>query len=363
MRKILLFATFLFYYTIANAQNFTGQWKGSFADRSTSYAGWGGDKCEYVLELECKGSKVSGYSYTYFNEAGIKYYTICKLKGKVNAKARFIEVVEIERTKTNVPYNIRNCFQIHRLTFFKEGNQETLEGNWVPAPDQAGGCGYGTTLLSRRLLKDITGQYNKSQTRGTNTATAQTPNTKTATAKTDNNKKTLPTPPVAKNIPPKNNSGNNTTAKNNPSIKIEPHINTIPTPPVAKKDLPQKIQSNKGFEQRNNSVVKTIEIEKENFRVDLYDNGDIDGDTVSLFYNGALLMAKKRLSDRAISFDLNFDNNKPINELTMYAENLGEIPPNTALMIVTDGSKRYEVRITSDLQKSGVIRFVHKQNE
>jgi hypothetical protein len=44
----------------------------------------------------------------------------------------------------------------------------------------------------------------------------------------------------------------------------------------------------------------------------------------------------------------------------MYAENLGTIPPNTALMVVTDGSNRYEVRIASDLEKSGVIRFIHK---
>ena len=43
----------------------------------------------------------------------------------------------------------------------------------------------------------------------------------------------------------------------------------------------------------------------------------------------------------------------------MYAENLGSIPPNTAVMIVTDGGKRYEVLIASDLKKSGVIRFVH----
>jgi hypothetical protein len=46
--------------------------------------------------------------------------------------------------------------------------------------------------------------------------------------------------------------------------------------------------------------------------------------------------------------------------LVMYAENLGEIAPNTALMVVTDGPHRYEVRIASDLQKSGVIRFIHK---
>jgi hypothetical protein len=44
----------------------------------------------------------------------------------------------------------------------------------------------------------------------------------------------------------------------------------------------------------------------------------------------------------------------------MYADNLGSIPPNTALMVVTDGNNRYEVRISSDLEKSGVIRFIHK---
>jgi hypothetical protein len=29
-------------------------------------------------------------------------------------------------------------------------------------------------------------------------------------------------------------------------------------------------------------------------------------------------------------------------------------------MVVTDGDSRYEVRISSDLKKSGTIRFVHK---
>jgi len=49
------------------------------------------------------------------------------------------------------------------------------------------------------------------------------------------------------------------------------------------------------------------------------------------------------------------------NELVMYAENLGTIAPNTALMIVTDGNKRYEVRITSDSQKNGTVKFGKKK--
>ena len=35
----------------------------------------------------------------------------------------------------------------------------------------------------------------------------------------------------------------------------------------------------------------------------------------------------------------------------MFADNLGSIPPNTALMIVNDGKKRYEIRLTSNLRK------------
>jgi hypothetical protein len=119
----------------------------------------------------------------------------------------------------------------------------------------------------------------------------------------------------------------------------------------------------RNFEKRSNEIIKTIEIAQTSFKVDLYDNGEIDGDSISLFYNGKLLLSNKRLSDKPISISLDVNTGKAINELTMYAENLGTLPPNTALMIVTDGEKRYEVRIASDLKKSGTIRFVHAADQ
>ncbi|MEI9934219.1 MAG: hypothetical protein WDM71_05080 [Ferruginibacter sp.] len=57
---------------------------------------------------------------------------------------------------------------------------------------------------------------------------------------------------------------------------------------------------------------------------------------------------------------MNVNTGLPLNELTMYAENLGEIPPNTALMVITDGDSRYEVNVSSDLQNSGSVHFIHK---
>ena len=45
------------------------------------------------------------------------------------------------------------------------------------------------------------------------------------------------------------------------------------------------------------------------------------------------------------------------NELQMYAENLGSIPPNTALMVIYDGNKRYEVNIKSTEKTNGSVSF------
>jgi hypothetical protein len=119
------------------------------------------------------------------------------------------------------------------------------------------------------------------------------------------------------------------------------------------------IKTDINFEKRNADILKTIQIENETFKVDLYDNGEVDGDSISVFYNNKLILSHKRLSEKPISLTLNTPDDDGINELTMYAENLGEIPPNTALMVVTDGDKRYEVRISSDLKNSGTIRFIH----
>jgi len=355
-RFLLSTLAILISFTIA-AQNFSGQWKGEFVDNSSKRMGWGGEKCEYVLDLECKNKIVTGFSYTYFEDGGKRYYTICKLVGFYDTRKKYVEITETERTKTNVPVQVRNCFQVHKLTFFKSTNgDQTLEGNWIPAPNQEGNCGLGLTTLSRRALKNSFPGFKNPVVKA---------NVKTATPATGTKK--LP------NLADKNKSITSTQKK--PAVK--PNPSTVITV-LPKKDYPAKvpemikepavilipktiITSGLRFEKRNNTVLKTIEIENENIKIDLYDNGEIDGDSVSLFLNGKLLLARKKLTTQPLTIRIPFDELDNENELVMYAENLGTIPPNTALMIVTDGNKRYEVRITSDLQKSGTIKFVKKK--
>ncbi len=158
--------------------------------------------------------------------------------------------------------------------------------------------------------------------------------------------------------PPPTSRTNKDVAKKSTTDKVQKNTELQSPENIQRKKLPPTSEVFK----RSKSVMKVIEIEQPTFTVELYDNGDIDGDSVSLFYNGSLLASHKRLSDKPITFTLKLENLTGDNELTMFAENLGSIPPNTALMIVNDGDKRYEVRITSDTQKNGTIAFIHKDN-
>jgi len=115
------------------------------------------------------------------------------------------------------------------------------------------------------------------------------------------------------------------------------------------------------YKEREKVVAQELTVEADSIKVDFYDNGEIDGDSISIFYNDKLIAFNRILSTRSVHFDITLDSTKEINELTMFADNLGAIPPNTALMLVNDGKKRYEVRLTSNLEKSATIRFKKKK--
>jgi hypothetical protein len=111
------------------------------------------------------------------------------------------------------------------------------------------------------------------------------------------------------------------------------------------------------YKERENVVNEEIEVGSDSLRVDFYDNGEVDGDSISVFFNNELLTSAQILSQKAIHFNLTLDQSKEFNELSMFADNLGSIPPNTALMIVDDGRRKYEVRLTSTLQNNGTLRI------
>jgi hypothetical protein len=323
--------------------DFSGQWHGHFRDNSSGFANFNDNSIDYILELECDGHLVTGYSYTYFYENNKRYYTICKLTGTINTSTKELTITEYERTKFNTPTDFGNCFQIHKLKYEKIGSDsEQLSGRWYPAPDQKGDCGFGTSILGRRLFK-------KNSLQNTHILS----NNKKDVAIKDYNKQ-------------KNTSGDH---------KTNPNFLPLDKPKDLKKDTvaiadtllhlkdPDR-QKNKEmaiYEKRTNTVEKSIDLENETVTIDLYDNGEVDGDSISVFFNGQLIVSHLMITEKPATFMLNIDKNRPYNELIMYAENMGTIPPNTALMVVKDGDKRYDVHITSDTERNGTIYFHYKK--
>jgi hypothetical protein len=369
MMRITL--TFLFTIFLLNmqAQKLSGQWTGGFGSTTDIFGG----RTEYVLELDVKGKDVSGFSYTYFNIAGKRCYVICRLVGSYEKESKSVIVTEVEKVKSNTPPEFRDLFQTHELTYFKSGETESLKGKWKPARIKDGNE-TGNTELERKALVKI--EPNKSPPPVAQKTTAPKTNTQQGT-KTNSTKPgtTASKSPSANSTvsgaPKKtSNSTKPPAAKTERQVAQNPEQNNQKTavidnnlPNTEKPKAPSTI-SNPGFskiEKRNKQVIKVIEVESKTFRVDMYDNGQIDGDTISLFFNGKLMVSRQRLTTDPIRLNLTIDTERENNELVMYADNLGSIPPNTALMVVTVGDKRYEVNISSSEQTNGTVRFKLKE--
>ncbi len=123
--------------------------------------------------------------------------------------------------------------------------------------------------------------------------------------------------------------------------------------------VPKKIDSI--FQSREKLFVREIEVSGGPLRLELYDNGSIDYDSVSVYLNNHLLIPKVKLDHKAIRKTILLDSTLAFNELSMFAENLGMVPPNTAALIVYDGDKRYELILTSDLNRTATIRLKNRR--
>lgn len=170
-------------------------------------------------------------------------------------------------------------------------------------------------------------------------------------------KKTTPTKPLTTTKTPTKKTGMASPKKVPAPQVIKPDIDTISKTLSVAEQNQKIIPTPLVLRTRENALVKNIETEPGKIKIDVYDNGEIDGDSVSIFHNNILIASHKRLSDKPISFSITVDPSQPHHEITMVAENLGTIPPNTSLMIVTTASKRYEVFISSDEQKNARVVF------
>ncbi len=149
-----------------------------------------------------------------------------------------------------------------------------------------------------------------------------------------------------------------------------PPIVQIPLPEKKNDSLPEVVKIEPGKTdsisvlpapaQRKNVEQSHITVDVKHITLKVYDNAVVDGDTVSILYNGKMLLAHQLLSEKGIELNIELDEEHPRHEITLFAENLGSIPPNTALVVVTAGKKRYELFASASLEANAVLVFDYK---
>lgn len=116
------------------------------------------------------------------------------------------------------------------------------------------------------------------------------------------------------------------------------------------------LQAKLQLQPRTKELVKTFNMPAGEIRMDFYDNAEIDNDTITVLLNGKLLLYRQMLKAKPLTISFNAYPDTEY-ELVMYADNLGSIPPNTALLVITAGTNKYEVRLASSEEKSAAVKF------
>lgn len=407
MKCSWLFSVLLFIASSVFSQNLTGIWRGSFNAGVSPFSQY----YKYEIQInQLKNYSLQGVTYSYLTTVfyGKATFTGIWFPKTQNALVKELKLIELKTTG-----NSEACAMTCDLNYSKNNGKEVLKGTFTSVnANSKADCGAGTVYLERVQESDFKKEdFLVKKKPGTAVPSTQN-NIKPKAAPTvitDVSKANAKKLQSALGVPADGNAGpktmtalkkklplfndkldvNNTDqinklidqikkansitvkkttlAKPFAKDKIQPPvinkkdtiIKTAPPIPSNKSEVnvPQKkmIPVPDVIKTRSNPLIKTITTKAQDIKVELYDNGDIDGDTITVYDNNQVIAWKKGLTDKPITLTIKADANTPVHEFVMVADNLGSIPPNTALMIITTEGKRYQVFISSDKQKNAKV--------
>jgi hypothetical protein len=105
--------------------------------------------------------------------------------------------------------------------------------------------------------------------------------------------------------------------------------------------------------------IPEIKVDTGTIRLDFYDNAEIDGDSITVKVDNNVVLSHQRLSAKPLTAFIKIDLHNTFHEVEMIAENLGSIPPNTAVLIIAAGEQHYRLWLNSTETKSAKVRFVY----
>jgi hypothetical protein len=106
--------------------------------------------------------------------------------------------------------------------------------------------------------------------------------------------------------------------------------------------------------------VREVKVDTGTLYLEFYDNGQIDGDSITLLVNKKVVLSHQLLGLKPAKMEVMVDLNNRMQEVEMVAENLGTIPPNTALLVIKSSKQQYRLYLTSTEMKSAKVRFIYE---
>ena len=372
MKSVLLF---LFFPVGLFAQDVTGIWTGFVHTSGTSLP--------YELAISETKDKLTGYSLTVFTFDGIENVGVKSMKIKKKKGDILIEDDVLIYNNYKIPG--KRVVLISSLSLSTENSILTLQGSFITrSVDRSSFKGtirlekkdtsFPTKLLpkldelnlvntlsfmrpeipgkekEKTSVAVITKESSPAVQSGEKEKTSVPVVTKESLPVVQSNEKEK-TPIAASKQQKTKTSKGVTKAKQ----KNETEATSVP-PPVISKPVIVPAKAATDVAKRKIEIIRNVFFKSDSLVLSLYDNGEIDGDTVSVVLNDKVIIAKQRLSTSVITTTVYTSQYTGDSlKLIMYAENLGTIPPNTGLLIIQDGENRNEIRFEGDLQKNSAI--------
>ena len=331
-------------------QDLTGIWRGYFFTSNH-------DNYKFEIQIKQNGQSISGVSYSYLTT---QFYGKASLTGVYSDKNDKVKLQEIRTLEVKNTDGSSVCIMNCLLTYSKSGREEYLEGSYgsiyekTDKENKAGeDCGSGTVFLRRVKESDFYQEsFLGSNASGKKVILNQAP------SKQRQQERTVAGSPIKKNL--NNQESSSLVPQNNfvqgqsieqPQGKTINSDKLISAPPTKKEVAPVK-------NNRINQVIKELALPSRDVHISIYDNGEIDGDSITVYINNKVVIYKKMLTASPIEFNVHLSGVDDLAEITLVADNLGRIPPNTSLMIVESEGKRIDVlRISSSDKNNAVVRL------
>lgn len=135
------------------------------------------------------------------------------------------------------------------------------------------------------------------------------------------------------------------------TVSMAPPTREVKAPPV--NNEPEKITA---------GTEKVIDWYSDTVVVEVWDGGILDGDNISVFYNGTVVLNKYTLA-KGHKRITTLISPTGIDELTFLANHEGNQPPNTANVTLVDGQNRLELFVYNSIGQKAVIKLLKAKNK